>query len=179
VACAFDANFLTLVVHPDANPPDDPATGRPITFAGRRVAALIEQLSRSGERIIIPTPALAEVLVLVGAAGPQYVKLLDRSARFELAAFDERAAIENAATLAEAIAKGDKRSGLADTPWQKIKVDRQVVAIAKSRNASVIYSTDSDIATLARESGLPVCHLAEIAIPDDDLPLFKLMAETS
>lgn len=177
MASAFDANFLTLVLYPTADPPNDPATGRPIEHAAKRIALLLEQLSKDGERIIIPTPVLAEVLVLVGAAGPEYVRLLDKSARFEVAAFDERAAIENAAVLASAIAKGDKRSGLDQTPWQKIKIDRQIIAIAKVRGAKIIYSTDSDIAKLARETGIEVRHLADIPAPDDDRPLFKIMAD--
>jgi predicted nucleic acid-binding protein len=177
MASAFDANFLTLVLYPTADPPNDPATKRPVEYAGKRIAVLLDQLSKQGERIVIPMPVLAEVLVLVGAAGPEYVRLLDKSARFELAAFDERAAIENAATLADAISKGGKRSGLENTPWQKIKIDRQIVAIAKVRGVRTIYSTDSDIATLARQSGLDVRHLADIAVPDDDRPLFRLMSD--
>jgi predicted nucleic acid-binding protein len=176
---AFDANFLTLVLYPAADPPNDPSTGRPVERAGQRIALLLDQLSKDGERIIIPTPVLAEVLVLVGAAGPEYVLLLDRSARFEIAAFDEKAAIENAVTVSRAIATGDKRSGLDKTPWQKIKIDRQIVAIAKVRGAKMIYSTDSDIATLARQSDIAVRHLADIAVPDDDLPLFKLNSDSA
>lgn len=173
----FDASFLTLVLYPAVEPPNDPATNRPVESSGQRVALLLDQLSKDGERVIIPTPVLAEVLVLVGAAGPEYVKLLDRSARFEVAAFDQRAAIENAATLASAKATGDKRSGLAGTPWQKIKIDRQIVAIAKVCGAKIIYSTDSDIAKLAHESGLEVRHLADVAVPDEAMPLFKLMVD--
>jgi predicted nucleic acid-binding protein len=175
VASVFDASFLTLVLYPEVAPPNDPSTGKAVEFAGKRIAALLNQLSIDGERIIIPTPVLAEVLVLVGSAGPEYVRLLDKSARFEVVPFDVRSAIENAAAVASAIAKGDKRSGLDKaTPWQKIKIDRQIVAIAKTRNAKAIYSTDSDIATLAREANLKVCHLADIPVPDDNMPLFRL-----
>ena len=59
-----------------------------------------------------------------------------------------RAAIETAAATLAAVGRGDKRSGLADSPWQKLKIDRQIVAIAKSRGIRVIYSTDGDMAVL-------------------------------
>lgn len=138
----------------------------------------MEDLSKQGERIIIPSPVLAEVLVLVGSAGTEYVRLLDRSARFEMVPFDTRAAIQNAAMLAEAKAQGDKRSGLKDTVWQKIKIDRQIVAIAASRNVKTIYSTDKDITTLAREAKLDARHLADIEPPDEKMPLFRLADPT-
>ena len=174
MACVFDANFLTLVLHPDADPPHDPSTQQPVTAAGQRLALLLDNLSKQNERIVIPTPALAEVLVLVGPSGPEYVRLLDRSARFEIAPFDVRAAIENAQMLADAIAGGNKRSGLEDAPWQKIKIDRQIVAIARSRNIKTIYSTDRDIRKLAKDAGIEVRHLADVDPPPDTMPLFSL-----
>ena len=177
MACVFDANFLTLVLYPEADPPNDPSTGKAVTHAGRRIALLLEQLSKQGERIVIPTPVLAEVLVLVGTAGPEYVRLIDKSARFEMGPFDTRAAIENAAMLAEAIASGDKRSGLKATAWQKIKIDRQIVAIASSRGCRVIYSTDADIAKLAKEARIEVRHLADIDPPAETMPLFRLLED--
>lgn len=172
-AVIFDANYLTLLLHPTARAPHDPATGKPVEYANRRIELLVEQLSKDGVRIIIPTPVLSEFLVIAGDSGSEYVRILDRSARFEIAAFDQRAAIENAAALLNAIKQGDKRSGLDKTPWQKIKIDRQIVAIAKVRGATVVYSTDSDIATLARESGLQVRHVADLPIPDEGMPLLE------
>ena len=178
MACVFDANFLTLVLYPEADPPNDPATGRAVTQAGQRIARLLDDLHKQNEQIIIPSPALAEVLVLVGSAGPEYVRLLDRSARFRMEAFDTRAAIQNAIMETEAHASGDKRVGISKTTaYQKIKVDRQIVAIAASRGAKIIYSTDGDIATLAKAAHLEVRHLAEIEPPMENMPLFNVLTD--
>ena len=172
-AVVFDADFLTLLFHPTANPPVDPKTGKPVDFAQQRIEALIEQLHKDGDRIVIPAPALAEFLVVVGDAGSDYLARIDRSARFEVASYDERAAVETAIALRAAIGAGDKKSGLAKTPWQKLKIDRQIVAVAKSRGIRVIYSTDHDVVVLARESGLEARHVADLPIPEDNEPLLK------
>jgi predicted nucleic acid-binding protein len=172
-AVVFDANFLTLLLHPTARAPQDPTTGKAVEHASRRIEMLVDQLSKDGVRIVIPTPVLSEFLVIAGDSASEYVRVLDKSARFEIAAFDQRAAIENAAALLNAIKQGDKRSGLDKAPWQKIKIDRQIVAIAKVRGATVLYSTDHDIATLARESDLQVRHIADLPMPDEGLPLLR------
>jgi len=169
----FDADFLTLLFHPTAQPPNDPATGKPVEFAQKRIASLIEELHKEGVRIVIPTPALAEFLVIVGDGGSDYLARIDRSSQFEVAPYDERAAVETAVALKAAISAGDKRSGLANTPWQKLKLDRQIVAIAKSRGIRVIYSTDHDVAILARQSGIEMRHVADLPIPEDDMPLLR------
>ena len=44
-------------------------------------------------------------------------------------------------------------------------MDRQIVAIAKVRNAERIYTTDADVATLARESGIAAIGLTELPFP--------------
>ena len=72
--------------------------------------------------------------------------------------------------------RGDKRSGRPKelTPWQKVKFDRQIVAIAKVRGATEIYSDDQDIATFGADAGIPVCPVAEVPLPppkQEDLPL--------
>jgi hypothetical protein len=71
------------------------------------------------------------LLVVADAAGPDYVTELDSQAVFSIEPFEARAAIEAAAMTRAAIAKGDKKSG-ATGPWQCVKTDRQIVAIAKT-----------------------------------------------
>ena len=134
---AFDNTVLSLLLHPEADPPLDPTTGAPVARAQDRMAYLVEQLRESGARILIPAPVLAEFLTF---AGPDYLAVIDQSAHFEIAPFDQRAAVEAAAVQkkANASAKG-KKSGLTGK-WQTIKVDRQIVAIAKVRNAERIYT---------------------------------------
>ena len=56
---------------------------------------------------------------------------------------------------APALGIGKKRGAAAQTaPWQKIKIDRQVVAIAKSDGVVNVYWTDEDLRKLARAETL-------------------------
>jgi len=144
----LDATAFALLVNPNADAPLDPATGRPVSFARERFAHLEAEVQRTSSTILIPTPALAEVLVGLGDAGPAVLARIDRSARFKVADFDLMAAVELAAMTREALRAGDKKGGFA-SPWQKVKIDRQIVAIARVRSAERIYSDDKGVATLA------------------------------
>src|SRR5438477_12954036 len=99
----FDAHFVMLALYPSI-----PAS---VDRAKERVEKLLSDLQQSGERIVIPTPALSEFLVHAGAAGPQYIDTLQKSSKFKIAPFGVRAAIEVASALESAIKKGNKRDG--------------------------------------------------------------------
>lgn len=60
-----------------------------------------------------------------------------------------------------------KKSGLIGK-WQTIKVDRQIVAIAKVRNAERIYTTDGDVAALAKESGIAAVGPTDLPLPPEE-----------
>ena len=150
----FDNTVLSLLLHPEADAPLDPATNAPMTRAQDRMAHLVEQLRESDARILIPAPVLAEFLTF---AGSEYLAVIDQRAAVEAAAVQKKA---------NASAKG-KKSGLGGN-WQKIKVDRQIVAIAKVRNAERIYTTDADVAALAKESGIVAVGLADLPLPPEE-----------
>ena len=84
---------------------------------------------------MVPTPALSELLVKAGDAGPKYLEILARSKFFRVAEFGERAAVEAAALHRDAKADGDKRGVTPEANWAKVKFDRQIVA----RAAAVLY----------------------------------------
>lgn len=63
-----------------------------------------------------------------------------------------------------AIERSDKRAGLVAT-WAKVKFDRQIVAIAKVFNATMIYTDDSDVRALAAAENIPVTGVAELPLP--------------
>lgn len=151
---------------PDARPPTDPATGQPVAQTKSRIEHLIETLARQHEKIVIPTPVLGEV-VRAGDAGPAYLEELNKSARFKIAPFDTRAAVELAALTREALDEGDKKQGSA-APWQKIKVDRQIVAIARTEGITKIYSDDDDLRRPAKRLGIDVIGIAELPLPPED-----------
>jgi len=75
-----------------------------------------------------------------------------------------------------ALKTGKKRgASAASAPWQKVKFDRQIIAIAKSEQAARIYSTDVDLRKLAAAEGLQALDLSDLPLPpsklQQDLPL--------
>lgn len=163
----LDATAFALLVNSAAKPPNDPATQRPVTQVRERYAHLEAEVQRCGETILIPTPALAEVLVGLGDAGPAVLDRISRSGRFKVAEFDTMAAVELAAMTREAIRAGDKKDGSL-SPWQKVKIDRQIIAIARTRGATRIYSDDEGVATFAARIGLEVIETWKMPLPPMD-----------
>ena len=162
---AFDADILCLLLHPSIRPPQDPHTGNPVEHARARLEHLVARLESSATRIVIPAPALAEFLVVAGDDGPDYVKVIDKQAVLRIEPFDTVAAIEAAASTRAARARGDKRSG-ATGPWQCVKADRQIVAVARQHGATEIYSNDSDMRNVA--VGLKVIPVWELPLPPEE-----------
>jgi predicted nucleic acid-binding protein len=152
----FDTTFLTLMFIPDA--------AHPISDAKARVEFLISDIHGRGDKIIVPTPALAEILIKSGKARNQILQELTKSAKFTIAPFDLRAALELSLLTDAAFTRKDKRSGATGT-WVKLKYDRQIIAILKVAGAKVIYSEDSDMRTVAKREGLKVVTVADIEIP--------------
>ncbi len=161
----FDTIFLSMLFHQDDRLPIDPATSTQVTNPKERIEYLIETLDRDGVKVVVPTPALAELLAAAGLNGPLYLDELHGNSVFEIAPFDERAAIENGALEAS----GARRIG--SSPRQKTKVDRQIIAIAKTVGVDAVYSDDVDIKTLEDELGLRVVRVHELPLrPVEPLP---------
>jgi hypothetical protein len=111
---------------------------------------------------------LSEFLTFASA---DYLTAIHESANFEIAPFDRRAAIEASVALRRAIKSGQgKKLGL-EGNWQKIKIDRQVVAVAKVYGAETVYTTDNQMLALAIDSGLQAFHVADLALPPSATPL--------
>jgi hypothetical protein len=70
----------------------------------------------------------------------------------------------------KALLAGDKRSG-SDAPWQKVKFDRQIIAIARVQAATRLYADDRDLVTFARRLGMDVFSTWDLPAPPrvDDL----------
>lgn len=167
---AVDSSALILLINPAANPPDDPETKRPVPHARERVELFLAGLS-SADTLIIPTPVLAEVLVGAEDGGPGLLEAISGMARVKVRPFGERAAIETAMMTREAIAAGDKRAG-SEAPWQKVKVDRQVVAVARAEGVTSIYADDRNLVDFARRLGMDVFSTWDLPVPDGVENLF-------
>ena len=150
MAVAFDASILIDLFNPH--------------LSGERrtkLDYLIEELQRKRTKILIPTPALTELMVRAGKArGAIHQKLSGKSA-FQITPFDSRAAMECALLLEEAL---DTR-GKMQIPKSKIKFDWQIVAIAASHDATVIYSDDGDIARYGKRANLSVIRTNDLPLP--------------
>jgi PIN domain len=150
----FDASFLIMLLDPK------------VTGEGQvdvRIAHLVATLDKSKDDIVVPTPALSEVLIGAGDAAPAYLEILNKTARIRIAPFGSRAAVEAAARHREAIDARDKKEG--SQTWPKVKFDRQIVAIAKVENADCIYSNDADVVRLGQKDGIRVVMLDQLPDP--------------
>ena len=166
----FDSSVLLLVLDPNAKPPNDPTTGQPLDKAFERIEYLIENLTADKERIVIPTPVLSEVLVHAGHAMQPYLDTLNGQAAFRIAPFDQKAAIEAALAMSDAIKRGGRRIDAAnpDATVTKIKFDRQIVAIAKAEGAHAVYSDDADVHVYSMHAGLDAYRTADLDLPPED-----------
>jgi hypothetical protein len=156
---AFDTTFLALMIYPGAK--------HEIENAKERVEFLISDIHSNGEKIIIPTPAFSELLVRSGNARNDIIQTITRSPKFKLAEFDVRSALELSLMSDAAFTSKDKKAGASGT-WVKVKFDRQIVAIAKTFGARVIYSEDGDLLAIAKREGLNALSVCDIKIPTSD-----------
>ena len=135
---AVDAAFLKALLDGRSRP--DP------------VATLIRTLSAENAKVIVPTPALAEVLTHVADAGQTLMEKINRSACFQVRPFDDKASIELARIL------GKNVGGIRDI----LRFDRQIVAIARVSGASILYADDESITAFAAECGIPAKRLKDL-----------------
>jgi hypothetical protein len=165
---ALDSTFLLLFVDEKVAVPRDPSTGKPYEKGRERIEHHIEKLSEARTPILIPTPVLAEVLVGSGTAISEYLTRIKSVPVFRIGNFDQKAAVELAMMTSAALSRGAKRgSARSDAPWQKVKIDRQIVAIAKSEGATHLGAMDEDLRSLARAEGLKVYDLGDLTLPPE------------
>ena len=169
---SVDTGILSLMLHPTAKPPKDPATQKPVERAHERIEQLLEDLDAAKERIIVPAPALSEFLVLAGNDAAQYLNELALQSNVYIQPFDQRAAVELAAMELAARNKGNKRHPASiSAPWQKVKLDRQIVAISKLLQVHTLYSDDSDVKNIAEYVGIKVVSTWDLSLPKSKTPL--------
>ncbi len=159
----LDATTLLLLIDPSAKPPKDPSTGKPLEKCKERIEYLLETLNGTGSQVLLPTPIIAEILVRAGNSKSQYLTELTNNYAFKPAAFDTRAAIELSAIL-EADLKTKKKLTDKET-WAKVKFDRQIIAIAKINNVSMIYTDDGNLAKCAKTNNLDTTHTWDLPLP--------------
>jgi hypothetical protein len=99
---AFDNTILSILLFPDAEVNEGPDR-KPVERAHDRVNALVQEIADGGERVLIPTPALAEVLATPDCEVDEVLSALRASAYIRIGDFDQRAAVELALRLRAAM----------------------------------------------------------------------------
>lgn len=154
---AFDSTFLTFLFVPSA-----PCA---VDRAKERIDDLIGRIHGSGDRIVVPDPALAELLIAVGHSRKEILNLLTKNPKFWLAPFDTRAALELSLIAESAVKKTGKKKGDSGGTWAKVKFDWQIIAIARVCGVSTIYSEDDDIHKLAKSNGITPKRVTDLPLP--------------
>jgi len=165
-----DATFLSLLFH-DKCPTPDGVDGKPVQAAKERVQYLVKRLNKEKAVIVIPTPALSELLTIVETKViPTILKELEKSTRFRIESFDTKAAVEAALLTRDAIAEGKAKKDSLQSNWSKIKFDRQIVAIAKASGCDTLYSDDSDMEIHCKRAKLELVRTADLPVPPEAIP---------
>lgn len=139
-------------------------------FSGRlssddqiRMNGLVSELSRKKETIGIPAQVWAEFLEAASQEEAEESVKLFKSNAFSLLAYDMRCAIETAEVARQGqtvrkSTKGPKRDR------QAVKVDWQIIAIAKVNQARLLLSNDGPMAAEAIRQGLNCMKISELPI---------------
>jgi predicted nucleic acid-binding protein len=133
-----------------------------------RLDALFIDIAKARGRLVLPTPALAELFVRSsGAATSAWLAALQKKQAIKVADFDVRAAAECGAIHRRAEVAGGKRQHVkAGEAYQKIKVDRQIAAIALVERSNIIVTDDGNLRAICEANGLRVLSISDLPVPD-------------
>ncbi|HEY4093694.1 MAG TPA: type II toxin-antitoxin system VapC family toxin [Luteibacter sp.] len=145
-----DANFLIAWKSPDA-----PAEAR------ERAEHFIDRLCATQSHLVIPAPAIAEYLVKAELSEVISMDTIRDESWVTVGSFDYEAAIEMHLIDRAALYLGRKKDGIED-PWQRIKLDRQIVAIARTHECDLIVTGDRGVMATAMRVGIPSCSIEDL-----------------
>ncbi|GHA65975.1 hypothetical protein GCM10009007_03020 [Formosimonas limnophila] len=154
---AIDCNFLVLWT--SGNKKDK--------TSHERIELFLSWADAHKIKLLIPMPVISEYLVGADQASTRFISGLSRQNNIILAPFDLPSAYECALIDAAAIQRGDKRDGQSHA-WQKIKIDRQIVAIAKTYGATAIISSDKGVVACAARVGIESIEVSLLPISEKD-----------
>lgn len=151
-----DANFIVAFCS-STTPADDRA----------RINYFIECAEKAKSKIIFPMVCIAEFLVGAELGGIEFLKTLEKKACILMADFNMSAAYELSLIDRAAIGAGDKKDE-SEENWQKIKIDRQLVATGKSLGAKLIISNDKGVRNNALRIGMEAMRIQELELSETD-----------
>lgn len=159
---AIDASVLAFLFDDAAKAPIG-SDGVPISECQARLEHLIAELQQAKATLIVPTPALSEILVYAGEAAPVWLGTLAGLRCVRVAPFDTLAAVECAAMARDRLVHGKP----ADLTKRKAKFDEQITAIALVERADEILTDDDHIRRLAGGK-MRVRGIADLDLPHQD-----------
>lgn len=162
---AFDNTMLSILLNPNCRVPLD-SEGAPVSLAKERAQSVVVELEKARRKIILPAPACAELLTAIGPEAAAYISIVSRSRLFEIASFCARCASELAILNRGTFKTNDDRNGA--EPYQKIKVDRQIIAICRVYGVTELYSDDIGLRNRAVMCGITVIRTEDIPLPAID-----------
>jgi hypothetical protein len=163
----FDAGFLHILFDDRARLPRDAHGKIKVSRAQDRIDFLVQTISERGDKIILPSPALTEFMLLASDRYRDYLAIIRRRSVFEIAGYDDPESVE---LVEHWIRFGDGKKLKPGSPgtWAKLKYDRQIAAIAVTRRVECIYSTDSDLETYADQLGMKFRNLEHLPLPPSE-----------
>ena len=133
----------------------------------RRMDHLIASIDQVNGSVIVPTPALAELLVGAGVQRAAMLRSLENSKAIRVEPFGKMAAVNCANLDNQAISDGDKKDGVRSS-WQKVKIDHQIVAIAQVARCDRIVTGDPDVEKIAGRTAIAATFVWELDLPPED-----------
>lgn len=130
-----------------------------------RMQGLFQILRAKKESIGIPAQVWAEFLDQAGEGELSATQNIFKTTAFRLLPYDLKAVMETvevvkAGRSARKTSKGEKR------PRQSVKVDWQIIAIAKANGARLLITNDVDMLAEAKRSGVLCARICDLPIPD-------------
>jgi hypothetical protein len=159
----LDTSVLAHLIYPTGKAPIDPTTGDPVSNCQERLQHFVQ--SNQKTKILIAAPSYAEFLVHAGPRAQGVVDIFRKSSALRVVPFDESCALECSLLEGAARLNGDKRDG-SSAPWQKVKVDRQILATALFHAVKVLYTDDVELRGLAQRAGLATMGVADMPLPE-------------
>lgn len=130
-----------------------------------RMQGLMHGLRKMRESIGIPAQVWSEFLDQAGQAEITATQAIFKTSAFKLLSYDLRAAVETVEVVrAGRHARRSDKS--VKRPRHSVKVDWQIIAVAKVHGARLLITNDEDMRAEAERSGVKCLGIAELPMPD-------------
>lgn len=163
VKIVIDTNVLVQIMQNEGSSDlRHPETGKVVDRLFERAAALVDHVDTMGGLVVLPAPVLSEYLFGIDKTSFQaHLDVINSVKSIEVASFDQVAAIECAMLVTDA----EQKALDPNATKAKLRVDRQILAIAVAAGVSEIWTHDIGLTKKAASMGLSVKSLADIGPP--------------